>query len=363
MGDKYAKFMAAAVHAASVFLDRDASIEKACRLISEAASKGAKLVVFPESFIPGYPFWIWTHTPTQGAPLFREFFSNSVVVGSPETERIGAAARQAGAYVVIGISEKEGGTLYNTLLYFDDRGHVIGRHRKLQPTHVERTVWGRGDGSGLNVYETPHGRIGGLICGEHTMDLARYALTSQGEQVHIAVWPAVSAITHDPTSSFFDEMTSAAARHHAFAGQTFVINVQSRIDEDVLQRLGLVGREDMIRTGGGWSAIIAPNGQILAGPNRDEEAILYAEIDLSMIVDIKYVFDSSGHYSRPDVLRLLVNRDPQSIAVSSDDYGPVVHPLTGQSFADQPQSAMPAPIVNAAPALEDSPGEGKLTLR
>lgn len=349
MGDNYPKFTAAAVHAASVFLDRDETIKKVCYLVAEAASKGAKLIIFPESFVPGYPFWIWTHTPARGAPLFHEFFSNSVVIPSPETARIGAAARQAGAYVVVGISEKDGGTLYNTILYFNDQGNIIGRHRKLQPTHVERTVWGRGYGSGLKVYDTSLGRIGGLICAEHTMDLARYALISQGEQIHIAMWPGVSAIMHDPTSSFFDDMTSAAARHHALAAQSFVINVQSCVDEEVIKKLDLVDREDMIRTGGGWTAIIAPNGQILAGPNRDNEAILYAEIDLSLIVNIKYVFDSSSHYSRPDVLRLLVNFEPQSIAIHSSDPKSRARPISKQLSAVSERESTSKQITDEPP--------------
>lgn len=353
MGDTYPKFTAAAVHAASVFLDRDGSIDKTCRLIAEAAANGAKLIVFPESFVPGYPFWIWTHTPVRGAPLFHEFFSNSIVVGGPETARVGAAARQAGAFVVLGVTEREGGTLYNTLLYFNDQGSIVGRHRKLQPTHVERTVWGRGDGSGLRVHETPYGRIGGLICWEHTMDLARYALTSQGEQIHVAAWPGISAVTHDPNSGFFDDVTSAAARHHALSAQSFVINVQSRVDEEVIRKLDLVGREDMIRTGGGWSAIIAPNGRILAGPHRDDEAILYAEIDLSQIVYIKYVCDSAGHYARPDVLRLLANYEPQSVALDAGLFQRQFRANEEPSPAIGEPAPAPAPVKGAdnAPRL------------
>jgi aliphatic nitrilase len=157
------------------------------------------------------------------------------------------------------------------------------------------------------VLDTPFGKLGGLICWEHTMDLARYALTTLGEQIHVAVWPPVSALTHDPHSAFFDAVTDAAARHHALAGQTFVINVQSRIDEDTLEKLGLTGRPEMARTGGGWTAIIGPNGQIIAGPHRDEEAIVYADIDLADIVLVKYACDSAGHYARPDVFRFGIN--------------------------------------------------------
>ncbi|MXP42485.1 hypothetical protein GRI75_12625 [Altererythrobacter soli] len=313
MGDQFPKVKVAAVHAASPFLDREAGVEKTCALIAEAAAGGAELIVFPETFIPGYPVWIWTHTPAQGSAFFIRLYANSIVVPSEATDRIGAAARKASAWVAVGISERDGGTLYNTLLYFDDSGRIVGKHRKLVPTCVERTVWGRGDGSGLKLIETPFGKLGGLICWEHSMDLARYALTSQGEQIHIAAWPAGSAVTHDPSSGVFDDLTEAAARHHAAAGQCFVINVQSCLDAATVKDLGFEGRPEMVREGGGWTAIIAPTGQILAGPNRDDEAILHAELDLSLIAHFKYVSDAAGHYARPDVLQLLVNFEPQPI--------------------------------------------------
>ncbi|MBI2994827.1 MAG: carbon-nitrogen hydrolase family protein [Gammaproteobacteria bacterium] len=331
MGDKFQKLTVAAVHAASSFLDRDAGVGKTCRLIAEAATKGARLVVFPETFIPGYPFWIWTHTPSMGGKFFLELVANSVTIGSEATERIGATAREAGVHVVVGVSERDGGTLYNTLLYFSDNGSIIGRHRKLQPTVVERTVWGRGDGSDLRIVETPLGKLGGLICWEHSMDLARYALTSQGEQIHIAAWPAISALSHDPSSALFDDLTEAAARHHAAAGQCFVINAQSCIDAATIDRLGLKGRPEMIREGGGWSAIIGPTGRIIAGPHRDTETILVAEIDFAEIAMFKYVSDSAGHYARPDVLRLAVNYEPQRITepLAEPQDNPATPPETG----------------------------------
>ena len=219
MGDQPPRTRVAAVHAASVFLDREACLSKACDLIAEAARGGARVIAFPEIFLPGYPYWIWTHTPPTGAPLFRELYLNSVEVPSAVTEALGAASREAGAYVAMGVSERDGGTLYNTLLYFDDQGALIGRHRKLQPTQAERMVWGRGDSRDMFVLTTPYGWLGGLICFEHTMDLARYALTAMGEQIHVACWPAISAVTHDPVSGIFDSISEAAAKHHALAGR------------------------------------------------------------------------------------------------------------------------------------------------
>lgn len=331
MGDPYPKLTVAAVHAASPFMDRDAGVAKACDLIAQAGSQGAQLVVFPETFIPGYPFWIWTHTPAMSGAFFLRLYANSVELHSDATALIGDAARRAKTHVVIGISERDGGTLYNTLVYFNDQGAIIGRHRKLQPTNVERTVWGRGDGSDLRIVDTAIGRLGGLICWEHSMDLARYALTSQGEQIHIAAWPAISALTHDPSSGIFDNMTESAARHHAAAGQCFVINAQSCIDAATIEALGLSDHPEMIREGGGWSAIIGPSGRMITGPHRDTETVLYAELDFAEIIGFKYVSDSAGHYARPDVLQLHVDYRPQSIVVP-------------QGLNDQPQTQPAEPL-------------------
>ena len=316
MGDVYPKFKAAAVMAAPVFLDREKTTEKACHLIKEAGSKGAALVVFPEVYIPAYPYWIWLGTPTLGAPFFAELFKNAVEIPSPTTEAIGEAARKANTYVVMGINERENGTLYNTLVYFDREGRIMNKHRKLQPTHAERTVWGRGDGSDLVVCDTQIGRIGGLICWEHTMDLVRYAMVALGEQIHAAVWPAVSALTHTPHANFFNNITEAAVRHHALTGQVFVINVQPVIDHYTIERLGMKDRLEMIKPGGGWSAIVNPHGQIIAGPITDKESILYADLDLEEIIYAKGFCDSIGHYARPDVVRIVVNREKQTVMVS-----------------------------------------------
>jgi aliphatic nitrilase len=316
-----APFRVAAVHAASAFLDLDASVEKACRLIEEAGREGARLVVFPETFLPGYPFWIWSHTPAQSAPLFAELYEQSVELPSEATRRIGQAARAARTWVCMGLKERDGGTLYNTLAWFDDQGRLIARHRKLQPTNAERTIWGRGDGRDVFVLDTDLGRLGGLICFEHSMDLNRYALIALGQQVHVAAWPAISAVTADPNSGNFDNLTETAIKYHALAAQAYVVCAQSRVDEQAIERIGLAGQEDKIRVGGGLSAIVAPNATYVAGPHRDDEAILYGEIDLGMIPYAKFFADSAGHYARPDVFSFGIDGRAQTVISGAPDGG------------------------------------------
>ncbi|MCC7410047.1 MAG: carbon-nitrogen hydrolase family protein [Gammaproteobacteria bacterium] len=332
MGDQYPKFRAAAVAASPVFLDREATTAKAARLIAEAAGQGAGLVAFPEAFVPGYPYWIWLGTPTWGAPFFAELYKNAVEIPSATTDTLCQAARAANANVVIGINERAAGTLYNTLLFIARDGEILGRHRKLQPTHVERTIWGRGDGSDLQVFRTDVGAVGGLICWEHTMDLVRYALIALGEEVHVAAWPGISAVTHNPHACIFNDITESAARHHALAGQVFVINVQSPIDQETIDRFGLAGQDELIRPGGGWTAIIAPDGRIIGGPLTDGEGIVYADIDLEERIMMKYACDSIGHYARPDVVRLVVDLAAQPVVEYVDLSAP--KPPAGPALAE-----------------------------
>ena len=304
----------AAAHVAPVYLDREATVEKAVRLIAEAGKGGADLIVFPEAYIPGYPYWIWTKTTRDGAQFFGELFENAVEAPGAATDEIGKAAKNAGVFVVIGMTEREGGTLYNTLLYFDNTGKIIGKHRKLVPTMSERVIWGRGDGSDLGVFDTPFGKISGLICWEHTMDLTRYALIAQGEQIHAAVWPGISAVTNDPNCEIFNAVAECACRHHAVAAQSFVICVMTPVAQDSIDKLGFADRPDMMTAGGGWTAVIGPNGQIIAGPHTGaEEKLLTCDIDLGQIAFAKFACDSAGHYARPDVFTLHINKEKQHI--------------------------------------------------
>jgi nitrilase len=309
------KVTAAAVQASPVFLHRDETVAKACGLIKEAASAGAGLLVFPETFVPTYPDWVWRAGVWDelSGQLYGRLLDNSVVVPSPATEALGRAARQAKAYVSMGINEREdrGGTIYNTQLYFGPDGSLLGKHRKLMPTGGERLVWGYGDGSTLVSFDTPFGRLGGLTCWENYMPLARYAMYSQGLDVYCA-----------PTWDNSDVWVSTL-RHIAKEGRLFVIGVApcmrgSDVPDDVPGRDQLWGGEDDWMSKGN-STIVGPEGEILAGPLVGEEGIIYAEIDASRARSTRYKFDPVGHYSRPDVFRLHVETSANPVAITESD--------------------------------------------
>ena len=296
---------AAAVQASPVFLDRDATTEKACSLIDKAAADGAGLIVFPETFVPAYPDWVWRTTPFSGASanLFARLLDQSVVVPGPVTDAIGEAAARSSAYVSIGVNERErnGSTLYNTQLYFAADGSLVAKHRKLVPTGGERLVWGMGDGSTLEVIDTPFGRLGGLTCWENYMPLARAALYAQGIDIYLA-----------PTWDNSDVWV-ASMQHIAKEGRMFVVGVNfcmrgSDVPADVPGRDELYGGDDDWLSRGN-SVIVGPHGNVLAGPLVGEEGIVVADIDAAEARASRHQFDPAGHYARPEVLRLHVNTE------------------------------------------------------
>ena len=305
--DRTQPFKVACVQAASVFLDLDASVEKAQSLIGEAGSKGARLVVFPEAFLPGYPVWVWVIPPGHTHPLrelYSELHANSVTIPGPETERLGRAAAAAGTAVAIGVNERnsEGSdsSLYNTLLFLGPDGEILGRHRKLIPTAGERLVWSQGDGSDLEVYDLPFGRVGGLICWENYMPLARYALSAWGEQIH-------AAPTWDRGEPWLSTM-----RHVAKEGRSFVLGACQALHlDDIPDRFSF--KKKYMEGMDGWvnpghSVIVDPDGKVLAGPAVEEETILFAEIEPDQLVGPRWQLDVAGHYARPDVFELRVHR-------------------------------------------------------
>lgn len=307
-------FIAAAAQLAPVFLDRDATVQKACDAIHEAGQAGARLIVFPETFIPGYPYWTLVHDPLGSrSRFFRPLYEQAVTIPGPAVTALCAAARKAKCFAVVGINEREGGTLYNTQLFIGDDGSVLGRHRKLVPTHHERMTWGRGDGSDMAVFRTALGTLGGLICYEHANALFRYAIQAQGEELHVANWPG--------GMPWIDEIVDAAIRHYAFEGQCFVVSTTSILTPAIIAALGDGGSVGRLRPGGGCSAIVAPGGRYLARAEPDVETLIYAEIDPAAIGDWKQLVDSTGHYARPDVVRLHLDTRPRRPLVleGSDD--------------------------------------------
>jgi len=301
-----AKVVAAAVQAAPVFLDRDATIEKAARLMKEAAAGGAGLVVFPEAFVPGYPDWVWRTIPWSDRHWYERLYDQAVEVPGPATEALGTASAEASVYLAIGVNERDGGTLYNTLLFFAPDGSLLGKHRKLVPTGGERLVYGQGDGSGLVVFDTPFGRLGGLMCWENYMPLARAALYALGIDIYLAP-------TWDNSDTWVPTL-----RHIATEGRVYVLGVTfcmrgSDVPRDLPGAAGIYGGdEDWLARGN--TTICGPEGEVLAGPLEATEGILYAGIDADHARKVRRQFDPVGHYSRSEILRLVVDREAKRFA-------------------------------------------------
>lgn len=316
MGDSYPKVKVAAVQAAPVFLNREATVEKACRLIREAGANGAKIVGFSENFIPGHPLWFhfFPATGRDSQRLSAELFKNSVEIPSAATLALGEAAREAGAYVVMGLSEKRAGTfgtLFNTQLFIGPNGKVAGKHRKLVPTGGERLVQMGGYGDTLRAFDTEYGRISGLICGENSNPLAVFVLIAEQTAIHVASWTSAggrSRLTRP-------DRAVITGRSFAMMSKAFVINACATVSDEMVEILSYTADDRTYLTDpaiSGGSSIIAPDTRIIAGPMGPEEGILYAEIDLEECIHQKMLHDLAGHYNRPDIFTLLVNaRAPQ----------------------------------------------------
>lgn len=295
-------FRAAVVQAAAIPHDSLASARKAADLVREAAASGAKLIVFPEAFLGGYPKGASFGTPVgmrkpQGREDFRRYHAAAIDLDGPEVDLLAEAAAQTGAFIVIGVIERDGGTVYCTALFLDGDKGLVGKHRKLMPTGAERLIWGFGDGSTMPVFDTPLGRIGAVICWENYMPMMRMAMYDQGITLYCA-----------PTADDRDGW-AATMQHVALEGRCFVLSACQHITraaypDDYDCALGDDPETVLLR---GGSMIVAPLGQVLAGPDYGGETILYADIDGDEVVRGKYDFDVAGHYARPDVFSLSVN--------------------------------------------------------
>ena len=295
---EYTEFKIAAVQAAPCYFDRAASTRKACELIAQAGAQGSNLAAFGEAWLSGYPFFAWLQ-PSEDirAKIFADYLANAIEIPGPETEQLCDAARRANTDVVIGVTEldpRTRGTAYCTLLFISNDGEILGRHRKLKPTERERTVWGEGDGSSLKVYERPYARISGLNCWEHNMLLPGYALMSEGTQIHVAAWPGTSTSRHSFLSAAFASQAAA-----------YVIDVGGLCNKDSIP----TRYRELERPMPGQSSIYDPMGTIIAGP-ASGETILFATGSSEAIFAAKTECDTGGHYSRPDIFQLHINRKP-----------------------------------------------------
>lgn len=291
----------AAIQAAPVFFDKAASLDKACDLIAEAGSKGATLAAFGETWLPGYPFFIEAPLSDLWWEAAAAYLENAITLPGPETDRLCRAARQAGIDVVIGIVELDPstqGTVYATLVFISRDGEILGRHRKLKPTHHERSVWADGDAEGLKVHARPYGRLSGLNCWEHNIMLPGFSLIAQGTQIHIAAWPGREPETA-PSDPVWSRQILLSRAFASQAGAYVIAPAGLRLHEHVPERFRALSPFEHT----GQSAIIDPRGEIIAGP-MDGEGILLAEADLAQVRKAKSACDPAGHYSRPDLFEL-----------------------------------------------------------
>jgi len=330
----------AAVQAAPVFLDTEATVEKACALIHEAAAQGAQLVAFPEVFVSGYPYWNWIMTPVQGSPWFERLCLAAIEIPGPEIDRLARAARQSGTYVVIGVNERSRhgiGTVYNTLVFLGPDGRLLGRHRKLVPTWAEKLTWASGDGSSLRVLDTPIGKLGALACGENTNTLARFSLLAQGELLHVASYISLPVA---PDTYDMAEAIKVRSMAHSFEGKVFTVVSCSTVSEEIAAMFeptcpGV--SEQFRRRNSAFSGVIGPDGRVIGEPLIDDEGIVYADVDFTRCIQPRQMHDIVGHYNRFDVFDLRVNRQA----------------LQPARYYDGPSEARPGAFEGAADPQQD----------
>lgn len=318
------KIRVAAVQIAPVLDRPGGTLEKVLQAIDEAAARGVRFAVFPETFIPYYPYFSFTDPPVAIGPAHLKLYDEAVAVPGPVTEALAAAAKRHAMVLVVGVNERDGGTLYNTQLVFDADGTLALKRRKITPTYHERMIWGMGDGSGLKVVDTDVGRVGALACWEHYNPLARYALMAQGEEIHAAQFPG------SLVGQVFADQMEVTIRHHALEAGCFVVNATGWLSDEQIASIAPNEKLQKALRGGNCTAIVSPEGKHVVPPISEGEGLLVADCDMSLITKRKRMMDSAGHYARPELLQLHVDARVTS--------GVVRH------FGEMPADTLPSPV-------------------
>lgn len=313
-------YRVAAVQAEPVWLDLEGGVAKTVELIGQAAAGGASLVAFPEVWLPGYPLFLWLDSVAAQADMVLRYHAASMPVDGPEMDAIRTAAREHAISVVLGFSEREGGSLYISQVLIDADGAIAMHRRKLKPTHVERSLFGEGDGSDLRVVDTGLGRIGALNCAEHVQPLSKCAMYAQGEQVHVASWPCFG-LYRDVAYALSPEANLAASQVYALEGSCYcIVSTQVISPESVAHFAVSDVQRGLLQPGGGFARIFGPDARPLTELlPEDTEGLVYAEVDLASIALAKNAFDPTGHYSRGDATRLIHDRRPRRAVIVIDD--------------------------------------------
>lgn len=305
----------AAVQIAPDLTSGAGTLARVCDAIVEAARQGVQLAVFPETFLPYYPYFSFVLPPVQSGAEHLRLYEEAVTIPGPVTDAVAALAREHGMVIVLGVNERDHGSLYNTQLIFDADGQLKVKRRKLTPTFHERMIWGQGDAAGLKVAQTAVGRVGALACWEHYNPLARYALMTQHEEIHCSQFPG------SLVGPIFAEQIEVTIRHHALESGCFVVNATGWLSDAQIESITPDPKLQKALRGGCNAAIVSPEGQHLAAPLREGEGMVIADLDMALITKRKRMMDSVGHYARPELLSLAINERPAAPVVSFDEAG------------------------------------------